>query len=251
VIRRVAALETTVLLIGETGTGKTRLARLIHELSPHRHEPFLVLDCAALSADLVESELFGHVQGAFPGAERDRPGQLEAAGRGTLLLDEVNSLPWPVQAKLLRTLDEHTFRPAGSREALPLTARVIAASSVDLEREVAAGHFRSDLYYRLDVVEFRLPALRRRRGSIVPLALVFLAEQVAHSRPDLRRIRPEALQALRAYAWPGNVRELHDVIERSAAVACGPDIGLTDLPERVRVPGGAWFAVGAEGAGSV
>jgi two-component system, NtrC family, response regulator HydG len=236
-IRRVAPQETTLLLVGETGTGKTRLARLVHELSPRRDEPFLVVDCGALTANLIESELFGHIKGAFTGADRDRAGKLAAAAGGTLLLDEVNSLPLPLQAKLLRAVDERTFEPVGSNRAQPVRARLIAACNVPLEQEVAAGRFRADLYYRLNVVAFYLPGLRDRRAAIVPLARKFLAEFAARNRPDVRGLAPAAVRALEAHDWPGNIRELRNVIERAVALAPGPEIGLEDLPEAVR--GGA------------
>src|SRR5205085_9757692 len=203
-LRRVVSQETTLLLTGETGTGKTRLARLVHELSPRRDEPFLVVDCGALSAFLIESELFGHVRGAFTGADRDRPGKLAAAGRGTLLLDEVNSLPLPLQAKLLRAVDERVFEPVGANKGQPLRARLVAASNAALEEEVAAGRFRADLYYRLNVVSFYLPPLRERRAAIAPLARKFPAEFAGRNRPDLRGPAPEAVRALEAYPWPGN-----------------------------------------------
>jgi transcriptional regulator with PAS, ATPase and Fis domain len=233
-IRRVAPQETTLLLVGETGTGKTRLARLVHELSPRRDEPFLVIDCGALTANLIESELFGHTKGAFTGADRDRQGKLAAAAGGTLLLDEVNSLPLALQAKLLRAVDERTFEPVGSNRAQPLRARLIAACNVQLLEEVAAGRFRSDLYYRLNVVAFYLPGLRDRRTAVAPLARKFLAEFAARNRPDVRGLTALALRALEGYDWPGNIRELRNVIERAVALAPGTEIGLEDLPEAVR-----------------
>jgi two-component system, NtrC family, response regulator HydG len=236
-VLRVAPQETTVLLLGETGTGKTRLARLIHELSPRRDEPFLVVDCGALSPSLIESEMFGHVKGAFTGADRDRPGKLAAVGRGTLLLDEINSLPPSLQAKLLRVVDERTFESVGSNRGQPLEARLIAVSNAPLEAEVAAGRFRSDLYFRLNVVGFFLPPLRNRRQSIVPLSEKWLAEFAARNRPDVRGINPAALQALQAYPWPGNIRELRNVVERAVALCPGPLVELADLPEAVRSPG--------------
>ena len=162
-VRRVAALETTILLGGETGTGKTRLARLIHELSPRRDLPFLVVNCGALSTTLIESELFGHVKGAFTGADRDHIGKFAEVGRGTLLLDEIDSLPPALQAKLLRAVEERLFEPVGSNSSLPVQARLIAASNRALDQEAAANRFRSDLYYRLNVISFTLPPLRDRR----------------------------------------------------------------------------------------
>jgi DNA-binding NtrC family response regulator len=230
-VRRVAPQDTTVLLTGETGAGKTRLARLIHELSPRRAEPFLVVDCGALSASLIESELFGHAKGAFTGADRDRPGKLAAAGRGTLLLDEVNSLPLPLQAKLLRAADDRVFEPVGSNKPQPVRARLIAASSAPLDREVQAGRFRPDLYYRINVVGFHLPPLRERRSAVAALARRFLHEAAARNRPDVTGIAAAALRALEGYDWPGNIRELRNVVERAAALCVGPEVQETDLPE--------------------
>ncbi len=243
-VRRVAGQETTLLFTGETGTGKTRLARLVHELSPRRAEPFLVVDCGALSASLVESELFGHAKGAFTGADRDRPGKLAAAAGGTLLLDEVNSLPLPLQAKLLRAADERVFEPVGCDRLRPVRARLVAASNAPLEQEVAAGRFRADLYYRLNVVGFYLPPLRERPQAVAPLAGRFLREFAARNRPDVAGLTEEALQALAGYRWPGNVRELRNVVERAVALCPGPLVGLRDLPEAVRCPTAGLTLVG-------
>jgi DNA-binding NtrC family response regulator len=238
-VRRVAPQDTTLLFTGETGTGKTRLARLVHEFSPRCDQPFLVVDCGALSPSLIESEMFGHVRGAFTGADRDRAGKLAAAGGGTLLLDEINSLPLPLQAKLLRAVDERVFEPVGSNKPQPLRARLIAVSNAPLEREVAAGRFRSDLYYRLNVVGFYLPPLRDRRAAIAPLASQFVAEFAARNRPDVRGLSPAAVRALEAYSWTGNVRELRNVIERAVALCAGPDVQPRDLPEAVRAAAGS------------
>jgi transcriptional regulator with PAS, ATPase and Fis domain len=238
-LRRVAPQETTVLLSGETGTGKTCLARLTHALSPRRAEPFLVVDCAALSPGLLESELFGHVRGAFTGADRDRPGKFAAAGAGTLLLDEVNSLPRELQSKLLRAVDERVFEPVGSNKPVPLRARLLAAANTPLDVEVRAGRFRADLYYRLNVVGLYLAPLRQRRGAIPGLAGRFLAELAGRGGGAARRLAPAALAALRRYDWPGNVRELRNVIERAVALCPGAEIRLDDLPPAVRGGGGA------------
>jgi DNA-binding NtrC family response regulator len=235
-LRRVIPQDTTLLFSGETGTGKTRLARIVHELSPRRDEPFLVVDCGALSISLIESELFGHVRGAFTGADRDRPGKLSAAGKGTLLLDEVNSLPMPLQVKLLRAVDERVFEPVGANRSQPLRARLVAASNAPLEGEVAAGRFRADLYYRLNVVSFYLPPLRERHQVVGSLAAKFLAEFAARNRPDLRGLSADAVRALEGYHWPGNVRQLRNVIERAAALCPGQEILRSDLPESIRCP---------------
>ena len=183
-VRRVAPQDVTLLFTGETGTGKTRMARLVHMLSPRRAEPFMVVDCGSLSPTLIESEMFGHIRGAFTGADRDRQGKLAAAGGGTLLLDEINSLPLPLQSKLLRVVDERVFEPVGSNKPQVLRARLIAVSNAPLDREVEAGRFRSDLFYRLNVVGFYLPPLRDRRPAIAALAAQFLADFAATNRPD-------------------------------------------------------------------
>ncbi len=234
-LRRVAPQDTTLLFTGETGTGKTRLARLIHELSARRDEPFLVIDCGALSEHLIESEFFGHVKGAFTGADRDRVGKLAAAGRGTLLVDEVNSLPLALQSKLLRAADERVFEPVGSEKPQPFRARLIAATNAPLDREVEAGRFRADLYFRLNVVGFSLPPLRDRPEVIAALAHKFFREFADQRRAtSLKSITPDTVQALTAYSWPGNIRELRNVLERAVALSRGPEIQLTDLPEAVR-----------------
>jgi DNA-binding NtrC family response regulator len=233
--RRVAPQSTTLLLTGEAGTGKTRLARLIHDLSPRRHLPFLVVDCGSLSANLIESEMFGHVKAALTGAEADREGKFSAAGAGTLLLDEINALPLPLQAKLLRALDDRVFEPmgVGGDQPRPLQARIIAASTVPVDQEVLAGKFRADLFYRLNVVGFFLPPLREQRSAIVPLCRRFLAEFAGSNGQRITSIAPAVLEALTAYPWPGNIRELRNVIERAVALAKGPGLALHDIPERI------------------
>jgi DNA-binding NtrC family response regulator len=229
-VRRIAPHETTILLEGETGTGKTRLARNIHDLSPRRGKPFLVINCGALSASLIESEMFGHVRGAFTGADADRVGKFAAAGGGTLFLDEADSLPMSVQPKLLRAVEERVFEPVGSNRSQPMQARLIAASNRPLEQEVAAGRFRADLYYRLNVGSFVIPPLRQRAEMIPALAQEFLPEFAAKTGLEVNGIAPEALLCLLAHSWPGNIRELRNVIERAVALCAGPLIQLDDLP---------------------
>jgi DNA-binding NtrC family response regulator len=233
-IRRVATQGTTILLTGETGCGKNMLAKFIHAASPRRTEPYLVVDCGALAGHLIESEMFGHVRGAFTGAERERQGKFAAAGTGTLVLDEINSLPLPLQAKLLRAVEERTFEPVGSNKSEPLRARLVAISNVPLEDEVRRERFRSDLFYRLNVIEFRVPPLRERPGAVIPLAHQLLRTSATAACQGVTAISPSALEAMLSYKWPGNVRELRNVIERAAALASGPVVQLVDLPESIR-----------------
>ena len=233
-VRTVAPQDTTVLLGGETGTGKTCLARLIHRLSSRRSQPFIVVNCGSLAQNLIESELFGHVKGAFTGADRDRVGKFEAVGRGTLVLDEIDALPLALQAKLLRAVEERVFEPVGSNRTLPVEARLIVASNRDLEQEVEAGRFRSDLYYRFNVVAFFLPPLRERQEIIPALARSFVEKFAGAGGRPARDLSPEVLRLLGKYRWPGNVRELRNAIERAVALCEGPAIRPDDLPDAIR-----------------
>jgi two-component system response regulator HydG len=237
-LQLVAEQDTTVLIVGETGTGKTRLANQIHQLSPRRAEPFLVMDCGALSPTLIESEMFGHVRGAFSGADRTRLGKFAAAGTGTLLLDEINSLPPPLQSKLLRVVEDRVFEPVGSNKTTTVKARLIAVSNTALENEVQAGRFRADLFYRLNVLTFRLPPLRESRELIPKLVEQFLEESSGKLPRPVEGISADALQALMNYEWPGNIRELRNVIERATTLAQNPRLELRDLPEDIRSPSG-------------
>jgi DNA-binding NtrC family response regulator len=230
-LRRVAPQETTILLSGETGTGKTRIAQLIHQLSPRRQEPLLIVNCAALAVNLIESEMFGHVKGAFTGADHTRTGKFADVGAGTLVLDEIDALPLAMQAKLLRVIEDRLFEPVGSNKSLSLRARLIAASNRSLEEEVAAGRFRTDLHYRLNVVGFYLPPLRERRPLIQPLAVEFLNRFAARNNCPAPALSAAVLRILEAYDWPGNIRELRNVIERAVALSGGPEIQPADLPD--------------------
>ena len=249
-IKRIAPLETSVMIGGETGTGKTHLAGVIHRLSPRRDEPFLTVNCGSLAASLIESEIFGHVKGAFTGADGERTGKFAGAGRGTLFLDEVDSLLPELQAKLLRVVEERVFEPVGSNKTLRLRARLIVASNRPLEREVAAGRFRADLYYRFNVVAFDIPPLRERVCLIQPLALSMLAEFSARDGRRIGTIAPAAMQALMDHSWPGNVGELRNVIERAVALCPGEVIELDDLPGHLQQNAPALAAYPARISGS-
>jgi DNA-binding NtrC family response regulator len=233
-LHRIAPQESTILLGGETGTGKTRLAGLIHQLSRRRDRPFVTINCGALSATLIESEMFGHVKGAFTGADANRVGKFEQAGRGTLFLDEIDSLPAALQAKLLRAVEDRVFEPVGSNKTLPLQARLIAASNRPLEQEVAAGRFRADLFYRLNVVAFTPPPLRERSEGAAHLARGFVVEFARRMNRPVPELSAGVMRALEAHSWPGNIRELRNVIERAVALCDGAMIRFEDLPEGFR-----------------
>jgi NtrC-family two-component system response regulator AlgB len=233
---RVAPSEATVLLCGESGTGKGVLAREIHARSPRAARPFVTVHCPSLSAELLESELFGHARGAFTGAVQDTEGKVAAAEGGTLFLDEIGDLPPAVQPKLLRLLQERAFERVGETRTRPADVRILAATNRDLKAEVAAGRFREDLYYRLNVIEVTLPPLRRRPKDVRPLAeglLRFFARQTGKPVTDFS---PEALAAVQRYPWPGNVRELRNAVERGVILAADRDVGLAHLPAQVGAP---------------
>jgi formate hydrogenlyase transcriptional activator len=224
----VAPADTTVLIVGETGTGKELLARLIHERGARAKGPFVAVNCAALPDTLVESELFGHEKGAFTGAVARKPGKFEIAHRGTLFLDEIGDLPAEAQAKLLRVLQERQVQRIGGTQTIPVDVRVIAATNHDLTTAIAEGRFRSDLFYRLSVFPLRLPALRERSEDIDILALHFVRQLAAQLRKPVRELTGDALARLREYDWPGNIRELHNVLER-AVILCQSEVLDTDL----------------------
>jgi DNA-binding NtrC family response regulator len=227
-IGRAAATESTVLITGETGTGKEVAARVLHDASRRRHAPFVAINCAAIPAELLESELFGHAKGAFTGAVAQRAGRIAEANGGTLFLDEIGDLPLPMQAKLLRVIQERTLTPVGSNASVAIDVRIVAATHRDLAAEVAARTFREDLFYRLNVIPIHLPPLRDRPDDILPLAAHFLAA-AAHLAGPARTLSGDAERRLLAYAWPGNVRELKNAMERVAALARGPLVTADDL----------------------
>jgi NtrC-family two-component system response regulator AlgB len=231
--RQAADSEASVLLLGESGTGKNVLARAIHAWSPRREGPFVTIPCTTLAEHLLESELFGHVKGAFTGAWKDKPGRLEAAADGTLFLDEVGELAPELQAKLLRFLEDHRFERVGDDETIEVDTRIVAATNRDLEEEVAAGRFRSDLFYRLAVVSIRLPPLRERREDLTALVDHLLATLAARHRRPIPQLMPAARDTLLAYDWPGNVRELANALERALVLTRGDSITAESLPDTV------------------
>ncbi len=250
-VRAVAPSKTTVLMTGESGTGKSLIAHAIHAAGPRAGKPFVELSCGSIPETLLESELFGHVKGAFTGAHADKQGRFAAANGGTLFLDEINSASPGMQLKLLRVLQERVFEPVGSTTPIEADVRIILATNQPLEALVAAGTFRQDLYYRINVINIVLPPLRERASDVPTLAHAFLARFAAELRRQIVGFEPAAMHALCAYAYPGNVRELQNLIERACVLAQGQTILLSDLPEHVAHPasprmlGHAPAAVGA------
>jgi transcriptional regulator with PAS, ATPase and Fis domain len=232
--RRVAKVDAPVLITGESGVGKERIARLLHDESTRAAGPFIAVNCGAITETLLESELFGHKRGAFTGAASDRPGLFEAANHGTLLLDEIGDVSSGMQVKLLRVLQEMEIRRVGENKSRPVDVRVLAATNRDLAHGIAKGTFRQDLYYRLKVVELHVPPLRERRDDILPLARVLLADAAVRMARKLSGLTPRATDQLLRYDWPGNVRELENAMERAVALARGSRVDLDDLPEEVR-----------------
>ncbi|HID11009.1 MAG TPA: sigma-54-dependent Fis family transcriptional regulator [Candidatus Latescibacteria bacterium] len=233
-IRKVAETEANVLIVGESGTGKELVARSLHRRSMRADKPFVPVDCASIPEHLLESELFGHEKGAFTNAHISRPGLFEYADGGTLFLDEVSQLSLPLQAKLLRVLQERQFRRVGGRKLISVDIRVLSATNRDLKREVVEGRFREDLYYRLNVITIALPPLREREGDIPLLADHFLQKFSTVNNKLVKGISDETMEMLKRYPWPGNVRELHNVIEHSVLLAEGEVITPDDLPSEVR-----------------
>lgn len=232
--QRLAKVDSTVLITGESGSGKERIARLLHEESARATGPFVALNCGAIAESVLESELFGHVRGSFTGATHDRPGLFEAANKGTLLLDEVGEVSPGMQIKLLRALQEREVKRVGENRSRPIDVRVVAATNRDLTKAVAQGSFRQDLYYRLKVVELQVPSLRARRDDILPLARILLADSAQRMKRTITGFAPGVADQLLRYGWPGNVRELQNTMERAVALATGTRVELEDLPEEVR-----------------
>ena len=230
---RVAPIDTTVLVYGESGTGKEFIVRMIHEQSSRAGAPFVSINCAALTETLLESELFGHVRGAFTGASRDKAGLFEVAGAGTIFLDEIGEVAATVQAKLLRALQEREIRRVGAERTIKVNARVVAATNRDLKDAVAKGTFREDLYFRLAAFIITVPPLRARREDIPPLVHEFVRRSAARLKKEIKTVSAEAMTALINYEWPGNVRELEHAIERAAILAHGSTITLRELPPEV------------------
>jgi DNA-binding NtrC family response regulator len=232
-IEKVSQHTYPVLILGESGTGKELVARSIHYSGVRKNKPFVPVDCSGLVPTLIESELFGYVKGAFTGAQQSRAGLLETANGGTVFLDEIGDLPFDLQSKLLRALQEREIRPVGSTERVRIDLRVVAATHRDLESAIRTGGFRQDLFFRLNVVQLKLPPLRERKSDI-PLLVHSFLEKFGESQPPLRTISEDAMRRLMAYDWPGNVRELENAIERAVALGSGPILHPADLPTNLQ-----------------
>jgi DNA-binding NtrC family response regulator len=231
--QRVAQVDSTVLLTGESGVGKERIARFIHERSARSAGPFVALNCGAVPDSLLESELFGHIRGSFTGASQDRAGMFEAANGGTLLLDEIGEVPPAMQVKLLRVLQEREIRRVGENRNRPVDVRVLAATNRDLVSEIRAARFREDLYYRLRVIEIRVPPLRERREDVLSLARAFLDAAAERTRRKVTGFTPAAAERLLTYRWPGNVRELENAVERAVVLTRRSRVDVEDLPPEI------------------
>jgi len=232
-IQKVSQHNYPVLILGESGTGKELVAWSIHFSGLRKNKPFAPVDCSSLVPTLIESELFGYVKGAFTGAQHNKQGLFEAAGEGTLFLDEIGDLPIDLQAKLLRALQEHEIKPVGSNDRVGIRARVIAATNRDLESAIRTGGFRQDLYFRLNVVQIKLPPLRERKADIPLLVSTFL-EKFSDSERPIRSVSEDAMRRILAYDWPGNIRELENAIERAVALGSGPILHVGDLPSNLQ-----------------
>ncbi len=233
-LSQISPTNATVLITGESGTGKELIAKAIHQNSKRKHGPFVALNCAAISEGVLESELFGHVKGAFTGALRSHEGKFEFASGGTLLLDEVGDMPLPLQAKLLRVIEAREIVRVGSNETIPIDVRLVAATNQDLRRLVEEKKFREDLFFRLNVVSIELPPLRDRPGDIPLIVEAAVREFAAEHEKKVRGIRPEAMNLLMAHTWPGNVRELRNAVESMVIVCRGDELGVADAPIAIR-----------------
>ena len=247
-VEKVAATPARVLITGENGTGKELVARALHRQSPRASKPFVEVNCAAIPGELIESELFGHMKGSFTGAVADRSGKFEQANKGTLFLDEIGELELSLQAKLLRVLEEGSFRRVGGLKDLPLDVRVIAASNRDLRSEGEAGRFRSDLFYRLSVIQIDIPPLRERGEDVELLAQHYLVSFKERLRKNIDSISEEASEAFRNYEWPGNVRELRNVIERAMILEDGDEISAKYLPRALSDDGQSQLSSSIDGS---
>ena len=247
-IARVGPSDASVLIEGETGTGKELVARAVHAASAQREGPFVAINCAAVPANLLESELFGHAKGAFTDAKAQRNGLFVQASGGTLFLDEIGEMPLEMQSKLLRALQERTVRPVGANTEIPFSARIVTATHRDLEGDVAKRRFREDLYYRINVVKIYVPPLRERASDVLKLATHFLNRFAARSGKPALAISPQAAERMLAYHWPGNVRELENAVERAVALAQFDHVTVEDLPEKIRAYRAERFLLAADDA---